>query len=63
VVNLSIPKRSERGRAGLTISDEIDKARFGWEVPLSTEARAALDAVAPRAGLIFGEHDYPPTRG
>jgi hypothetical protein len=26
-------------------------------MPLSDEARAALDAVAPKAGLIFGEHD------
>ena len=31
------------------------KERFGREMPLSDEARAALGAVAPQAGLIFGE--------
>ncbi len=37
---------------------EIDKARFARDVPLSAEAMAALETVAPKSGLIFGEHDY-----
>jgi integrase len=57
---LSVPEHYTRGASALTITDEIDKARFGREVPLSAEARAALDAVIPKAGLIFGKHDYRP---
>lgn len=55
---LSAPEHFTRGASALTITDEIDKARFGCEVPLSAEARAALDAVVPQSGLIFGKHDY-----
>jgi integrase len=55
---LSVPEHYTRGALALTITDGIDKARFGREVPLSAEARAALDAVVPEAGLIFGKHDY-----
>jgi site-specific recombinase XerC len=55
---LSVPEHYTPGADVLIITDEIDKARFGREMPLTAEARAALDAVAPKAGLIFGEHDY-----
>jgi hypothetical protein len=46
-----------QGAATLRIRDEVDKNRFGRELPLSTAARAALDSVCPAKGLIFGSHD------
>jgi integrase len=55
---LSVPENYQPGARGLTITDEIDKSRFGRELPLTEEARAALDAVCPEQGVIFGEHDY-----
>jgi integrase len=57
---LRAPDDYRRGAATLVIRDEIDKTRFGRELPLSERARAALDAVCPEgaAGVIFGEHDY-----
>jgi len=55
---LSVPEHYTPGSTTLTIADENDKARFGRELPLSPEARAALDAVCPQSGLIFGSHDY-----
>jgi len=48
------------GRATLMIRDAADKARFGRELPLTAEARAALDRVCPKSGLIFGKHDCRP---
>lgn len=47
-----------QGRATLRIRDEVDKARFGRELPISERARAILDELAPRRGLIFGHHDH-----
>jgi len=38
--------------------NEVDKNRFGREVPLSEAARGALDQVCPDVGLLFGSHDY-----
>lgn len=55
---LSVPEHFSKGNDVLIITDEIDKARFGRELPLTEVARAALDSVAPERGLIFGEHDY-----
>jgi integrase len=46
------------GRATLRIRDEIDKARFGRELPISERARAALDSVCPKKGLLFPQADY-----
>jgi integrase len=57
---LSVPENYVRGSSLLVITEAIDKARFGREVPLTPRAREALDAVAPRAGVIFGRHDYRP---
>ena len=42
------------GRQTLRIRDEIDKARFGRELPITDAARAALDEVCPTKGLLFG---------
>lgn len=57
---LSVPEHYTRGSVSLTITDEIDKARFGRTLPLTAAARAALDSVcrAGKTGPIFGEHDY-----
>jgi integrase len=57
LARISVPEDYEHGRATLSIRNEIDKARFGRELPLSVRARQILDEVAPRRGLVFGEHD------
>lgn len=54
---LSVPEHYSRGASSLLITDEIDKARFGRELPLSSAARAALESVC-RPGVLFGSHDY-----
>ena len=55
---LSVPEHYTKGSSTLRIADEIDKNRFGRELPLTLCAREALDSIAPTKGLIFGEHDY-----
>lgn len=55
---LVVPDHYRAGAAELIITDDIDKARFGRTLPLTAAARAALDSVAPKAGPIFGRHDY-----
>jgi integrase len=42
----------------LVITDDIDKARFGREIPLTDDAKSALESVCPNEGIIFGRHDY-----
>ncbi len=54
---LSVPEHYSKGAPTLFITDDIDKARFGRELPLTLRARAALDRVCPTKGLIFGSHD------
>lgn len=54
---LSVPEHWRPGRKGLTITDEIDKARFGRTLPLTERALEALARSAPKAGPIFGEHN------
>jgi len=51
---LEAPGDYHRGRTTLRIRDEVDKARFGRELPLTKKARAILDRVAPKHGPIFG---------
>jgi len=55
---IRVPDDYRPGEHALLIRDEADKARYGRELPLSSEARAALDSVCPELGTIFGEHDY-----
>jgi hypothetical protein len=55
---LSVPEHYEKGSATLRLTDAIDKQRWGRDLPLTARARAALDAVCPDQGLIFGWHDY-----
>lgn len=57
---LRAPKHYRSGATTLLVTPDIDKARFGRELPLSTRARDALDSVCPEEGLIFGKHDYRP---
>lgn len=54
---LSVPEHYKRGAYELAITRDIDKVRFERPVPLRPEARAALDAVAPHKGIVFGVHD------
>jgi len=54
--DLNVPEHYTRGATTLIITDEIDKARFGREIPLTEGARAAIDSVCPDLGLIFGRH-------
>ena len=57
LAKLRAPDDYRKGASTLLIRDEADKSRFGRELPLSDEARAALDRVCPKAGLLFGDHD------
>lgn len=54
---LRAPEHYHRGAEVLTVSRDIDKAREGRPLPLSARARAALDAVCPDEGPIFGRAD------
>lgn len=54
---LSVPEHYVKGDDTIRIADEIDKARFGRVLPLTDDARRALDSVA-RTGIIFGRHNY-----
>lgn len=55
---LIVGEHYSRGMAYIRITDAIDKARFGRDLPLSLRAREALDFVLPKSGLIFGDHEY-----
>lgn len=46
------------GNRSIMLTPSLDKNRMGREVPLTERARAALDSVCPKEGLIFGKHDY-----
>lgn len=58
LAQLSAPANYRRGSRELVLDDADDKARYGRSVPLSVEARRALDLVAPDAGLLFGQHNF-----
>ncbi|HEX2874483.1 MAG TPA: site-specific integrase [Polyangiaceae bacterium] len=55
---LSVPEHYTKGADVLRITPEIDKSRWGRDVPLTEKARKALDSICPKEGLIFGWHDY-----
>jgi integrase len=55
---LRVPEDYSPGQTSLKIRDDIDKARYGRELPLTERARAVLDRVAPEVGLIFGGHKH-----
>lgn len=55
---LRTPEHYERGAAYLLITPDVDKSRYGRELPLTPAARAALDSALPdEPGLIWGAHD------
>lgn len=55
---LSVPEHYRRGSRHLRVPFEDDKTGDERLVPLTPKARAALDALATKPGLIFGKHDY-----
>lgn len=55
---LLAPGDYSRGRGTLRVRDEIDKTRFGRDLPLSRRAQEALDSVCPDEGLVFGPGHY-----
>src|SRR5262249_2514394 len=57
IEGLRAPCDYRTGATTRAIRDEIDKARFGREVPLSRKARAALDRCTPDVGPIFSVVD------
>jgi integrase len=54
---LSIPEHYKKGSDHFVVTKDIDKNRYGREVPLSDATRAALDSICPDEGVIFGKHD------
>ncbi len=54
LASISVPEHYSKGATHLRITDEIDKARFGRELPLTDRARAVLESIAPDLGLILG---------
>jgi site-specific recombinase XerD len=68
---IRVPEHYEAGSRILRITPDIDKARYGRDVPLTKRARRVLDYVIgkldalnkaagrpPHVGLVFGPHDY-----
>jgi integrase len=55
---LSVPEHYRPNSAALTITDEIDKCRYGRDLEVTPNARKALDSVCPAKGIIFGAHDF-----
>lgn len=51
---LRAPEHFRHGAQTLIITDAIDKAKFGRELPLTDAARAVLESACPAEGLIFG---------
>jgi len=54
---LSVPEHYSVGQDFLNITADLDKVRWARQVPLTPQARAALDAICPPKGIIFGGHD------
>lgn len=55
---LSVPEHYTRGGKELRLTAATDKVRWGRTVPLSERAQAALKVICPKAGPVFGKHDY-----
>lgn len=58
VARLSVPENWRRGMRSVELADEDDKARYGRTVDLSPGAVAILRRCAPKAGPIFGDHNF-----
>jgi integrase len=57
VLRLEAPLHYSKGSRRLFISREIDKEQYERHVPLSREARKALDKVCPKAGRLFSAQE------
>lgn len=57
LAQLRVPEHFKKGQRFLNITEEIDKARFARELPLTAEAQEMLERVSPPDGIIFGKHD------
>lgn len=57
IARLSVPEHYAPGSSVIRVTANIDKEGLEREVPLSPLARETLDAVCPKRGVIFGEHD------
>ena len=56
---LEVPTHWHKGSRTLTLTDELDKSRWGRDLPLTDTAVAALESVCPpEGGLLLGGHDY-----
>jgi integrase len=58
LAKLEVPRHYTKGAKVLTITEDIDKAKFARQVPLSEASRRWLDAVCPASGVIFGKHNF-----
>ncbi len=61
VHQIEVGRHYVKGSSDLTITAEIDKARYDRVVGLTKAATAALDSVCPKAGVIFPKTDYRKT--
>lgn len=55
---LEAGRHYQRGSDTLLVTADIDKNKWERRLPLSPAARAALEAVCPPRGTIFGDHDF-----
>lgn len=55
---LETPGDYRVGAMTLRVRAEVDKSAFGRELPLTSSARAALDSLAPKRGVIFARSDF-----
>lgn len=55
---LTVPDNWRPGMSHVVLQDEDDKARWGRPVDLTPAAVAILTRVAPKAGVIFGRHEF-----
>lgn len=58
VHRLEVGRHYRKGGKDITITADIDKARYARVIGLTPEARAALDAVCPKDGLLFPPCDF-----
>lgn len=57
IARLSVPEHWKPGSKTLTITADVDKARWAREVALTNKAITTLTRSAKGDGLIFGEHE------
>ncbi len=58
LARLRVPEHWRPGAKQVDLEDEDDKARWGRTIDLTPEAIRILTRIAPKAGLIFGDHNF-----